>query len=329
MTSTPLGDPIHWLLLLGAIVVLLVIDLVFVRGRGGVLSVRNAAIWSAVWVGLSFGFAGVLLAWGTPEQTTAYVAGYLVEKSLSLDNVFVFLVVFGAFAIPVPQRARLLTFGIVIALVLRTVLIIVGAAVLESASWLAFPFAALLVWTGLRLWRHRHDHGGEERLVAGLKGRLDVAPGDRGGRLLVREGDRRVLTTAGAALLAIGVVDVVFAVDSVPAILAITTDTYVVFAANAFALLGLRPLFFLVADLVERLRYLKAALALLLVFIGGKMVWGEVFGKVGPAASLVGVAVILGAGVLLSLRGGGLDDADPRAADEPAAVPGRGGAMTR
>jgi tellurite resistance protein TerC len=321
VTTTPLGDPIHWVALLGAIVVLLLIDLVFVRGRGGVLSIRTAAIWSAVWVGLSFAFGGVLLLWGTPEQTTAYFAGYLVEKSLSLDNVFVFLVVFGAFAIPLPQRARLLTYGIIVALGLRAALIFVGVVVLESASWVAFPFAALLVWTGLRLWRHRHDHGGEEQLVAGVKARLEIAPGDHGGRLLVREGERRVLTTAGAALLAIGVVDVVFAVDSIPAILAITTDTYVVFAANAFALLGLRPLFFLVADLVERLRHLKAALAILLVFIGGKMVWGEVFGKVGPAVSLAGVALILGAGVLLSLRGGAPEPGGPGPGRDPVTDP--------
>jgi tellurite resistance protein TerC len=167
--------------------------------------------------------------------------------------------------------------------VLRAIFIVAGAAALHSASWLAFPFAALLAWTGWRLWRHRHEQGGEEQLVEKVKGRL--------GRL----------GTTGAALVAIALVDIIFAVDSVPAILAITTDPLVVFAANAFALLGLRPLFFLVADLVERLYYLKAALAVLLLFIAAKMALGEIAGKLSPAYSLTGVALILGAGVAASL----------------------------
>lgn len=300
--ATTLGSTTDWLLLLGAIALLLVVDLLVIRGRGGLMTTRAATIWSLVWVGLSFAFAGVLFAFGTSDQGAAYIAGYLVEKSLSLDNVFVFLIVFSAFAIPVPQRARLLTFGIVLALVLRAIFIVVGAAALEEASWLAFPFAALLAWTGWRLWSHRHDHGAEEGLVAGVKERLRVAPGDHGGRLtIVGERGSRVLTAAGAALLAIAVVDIIFAVDSVPAILGITTDTYVVFAANAFALLGLRPLFFLVADLVERLYHLKAALGVLLVFIGGKMAYGELVGKVGPGYSLAGIGLILGTGVVASL----------------------------
>jgi tellurite resistance protein TerC len=191
--------------------------------------------------------------------------------------------VFQAFAVPEEQRARLLTWGILAALVLRAIFIVAGAAALHSASWLSFPFAALLAWTGWRLWQHRHERGGEEQLVEKVKDRL--------GRL----------GAGGAALAAIAVVDIIFAVDSVPAILAITTDTYIVFAANAFALLGLRPLFFLVADLVERLYYLKAALAILLLFIAAKMALGEVVGKLSPAYSLTGVAVILGVGVAASL----------------------------
>ena len=214
---------------------------------------------------------------------------------------FVFLVVFGAFAIPTPQRMRLLTYGIVLALVLRLVFILAGAAALENASWLTYPFAALLGWTGWRLWKHRNDHDGDEKLIEGVKSRMTIAEGDHGDSLLTKIDGKRMLTTAGATLVAIAVVDVIFAVDSVPAILGITTDTYVVFAANAFALLGLRPLFFLVAELVARLRHLKAALAALLVFIAAKMVYGEVFGKVGPEWSLGGVVLILGAGVLASL----------------------------
>ena len=290
-----------WLGLILAIAVLLVVDLLVLRGRGGEMSTRAAAVTSVVWVGISLVFAGVLLAFGTREQAETYLAGYIVEKSLSLDNVFVFLIVFGAFAIPEIRRARLLTYGILLALVLRLGFILVGAAALKQASWLSIPFGLFLLWTGWKLWKDRHGHGGEEELVAGLRKRMRVADGDFGERLTTKLEGKRLLTAAGATLLTIAIVDIIFAVDSVPAILAITTDTYVVFAANAFALLGLRPLFFLVADLVERLYYLKAALAVLLIFIAVKMLLSEVIGKIGPAYSLGGVVLILGVGVIASL----------------------------
>jgi tellurite resistance protein TerC len=235
------------------------------------------------------------------SDASAYLAGYLVEKSLSLDNVFVFLLVFTAFGVPVAERHRLLTYGILGALVLRLIFILAGVAVLGAFSWLNFVFAAFLVWTGWRMFRHRHDHGGEQALIDKLSRRLPMSSAPPEGRLARREDGRRVLTTAGAALAAIAIVDLIFAVDSVPAILAITTDSFIVFAANAFALLGLRPLFFLVADLVERLYYLKTALAALLVFIGAKMALAQVVGKIGPEISLPIIAAILTAGVVASL----------------------------
>ncbi|MBN1530386.1 MAG: TerC/Alx family metal homeostasis membrane protein [Thermoleophilaceae bacterium] len=290
-----------WLALVVAIAGLLAIDLLLVRGRGGQMSVREAAVASAIWVGVSLGFFAVLLLAGRGDDASAYLAGYLVEKSLSLDNVFVFLLVFSAFGIATEHRHRLLTFGIVAALVLRAVFIVAGAALLAAFGWVSFLFAALLLWTAWRIFAHRHDHESEDRLVDSLRQRLRIAD-DRGlSGLTTREGGRRVLTTAGAALIAIGVVDLIFAIDSVPAILAITDDTYIVFAANAFALLGLRPLFFLVAELVERLYYLKTALAVLLAFIAVKMVLGELIGKIGPEVSLPVIALILGTGAAASL----------------------------
>jgi tellurite resistance protein TerC len=224
----------------------------------------------------------VLLAAGDNERATSFLAGYLVERSLSLDNVFVFLLVFSAFAVPLADRNRLLTYGIVLALLLRAVFIVAGAAALSAVHWLSFVFAAFLIWTGWKMFRQRHDHGGEEAVVERVQ--------------------RFIPLSAGAAvLIAIAIVDIIFAVDSVPAILAITTDTFIVFAANAFALLGLRPLFFLVAELVARLYYLKTALAALLVFIGIKMAAGEIVGKIGPEISLPIIAAILGTGVVASL----------------------------
>ncbi len=246
------------------------------------MSLRMATAASLAWVGVSLAFFAVLLAFGDSEDASAYLAGYLVEKSLSLDNVFVFLLVFGAFAVPHNERHRLLTYGIIGALVLRGIFIVVGAAALERFGWLSLVFAALLLFTAWKLWKHRHSSDGETALVEKIQKRLP-------------------LTGTAAALGAIIVVDIIFAIDSVPAILAITTDTYVVFAANAFALLGLRPLFFLVADLVERLYYLKTALAALLAFIAIKMALAEFVGKIGPEISLPVIATILGIGVIASL----------------------------
>jgi tellurite resistance protein TerC len=292
-----------WIALVGAIAVLLVIDLMVVGRRGGEMSLRFAALASVVWIAIAFAFGGVLLLLADGAGAGDYIAGYLVEKSLSLDNVFVFLLVFGAFGVAETERHRLLTYGIVGALVMRAVFIVIGAAALERFSWIAFGFAALLIYTGWTMFRHRHDHDSEEAMVDRLRTRFPISEhrGDGGGKLVVREHGKRVLTTGGAALAGIAVVDLIFAVDSVPAILAITPEAYIVFAANAFALLGLRPLFFLVAELVARLHYLKTALAVLLIAIGLKMAAGELFGKIGPEYSLPGIALILGTGVIASL----------------------------
>jgi tellurite resistance protein TerC len=268
---------VSWIVLIAAIAALLAIDLALFRGA---MSTRSAAVASAAWIVVSLAFFGVLLAAGESADATAYLAGYLVEKSLSLDNVFVFLLVFTSFGVAAAERHRLLTYGIVGALVLRLVFIVAGAAVLHAFGWVSFVFAALLLWTAWRMFRHRHDHGGEAAIVERIRGKLPAA---------------------GAALIAIAVVDVIFAIDSVPAILAITDDAFIVFAANAFALLGLRPLFFLVSDLVERLYYLKTALAALLAFIGVKMALGELVGKIGPEVSLPIIAAILATGTVASL----------------------------
>ena len=290
-----------WIALSGAIVVLLVLDLRFMSGRGGAMSAAFAAKASVFWVALAFAFAALLWVASGPADASSYVAGYLVEKSLSLDNVFVFLLLLSAFAIPDDERHRLLTFGIVGALVLRAIFIVVGAAALHAFWWLNLVFAAILIWTGWRLWSHRHDHEGEEQLVEGIRRRLPIGAGDHGSHLWARENGRRVLTSSGAALAGLIIVDILFAIDSVPAILAITDDAFIVFAANAFALMGLRPLFFLVADLVDRLYYLKASLAVLLVVIGAKMAATHWVGKIGPEITLPTIALVLGAGVLASL----------------------------
>jgi tellurite resistance protein TerC len=272
-----------WIALIGALIVLLSFDLWLARRERHGMSVKSATVQSIGWVIVALGFGGVMLVALGGRESGLYFAGYLVEKSLSLDNVFVFLLILTSFAIPEEQRHRLLTWGIAAALVLRGLFILVGAAALHEASWIAYIFAALLVWTGWRMFRHRHDSTGETAFVDKLKARMPGA------------------SVGAAALAALVIADIVFAIDSVPSILAITDDPFIVFAANAFALLGLAPLFFLVADLVERLYYLKTALAFLLVAIGLKMAAGELWGKLGPEISLPVIAAILATGVIASL----------------------------
>ena len=306
-----------WIGLILAIVVLLALDLKFMSGRDGDMSPAFAAKASVFWIALALVFAGVLALLSSTEDASLYLAGYLVEKSLSLDNVFVFLLLLTSFGIAAGDRHRLLTFGIIGALVLRGVFIVLGAAVLSAFWWVTLIFAAILIWTGVRLWRYRHDHSSEEELVERIRERLPIAREEDAKRFVIRQDGKRMLTVAGAALVGLILVDVLFAVDSVPAILAITDDAYIVFAANAFALMGLRPLFFLVADLVERLYYLKAALAVLLIVIGAKMAATHWVGKIGPEITLPAIALVLGAGVVASLihnRRHGGDEGDGNAA---------------
>jgi TerC family integral membrane protein len=304
-----------WAGLIAAIFILLALDLKFMSGRDGHMGTAFAAKASVFWIALAFVFAAVLWVAAGSAEASSYVAGYLVEKSLSLDNVFVFLLLLTAFAIDDDDRHRLLTFGIVGALVLRGIFIVAGAAALHRFEWVTLIFAAILIWTGWRLWQHRHDHGSEEQLVEGIRKRMPIATEDHGARFVTRENGKRVLTVSGAALAGLILVDILFAIDSVPAILAITDDAYIVFAANAFALMGLRPLFFLVADLVDRLYYLKAALAVLLIVIGAKMAATHWVGKIGPEITLPVIALVLGTGVVASLirkrRRGGESEVAP------------------
>jgi tellurite resistance protein TerC len=287
-------------ILIGLVAVLLTVDLVVMRSRGGVMSFRGAAMASVFWIGVALAFGAYVFFALDSEAGKTYLSGYMIEKSLSLDNVFVFLLVMSAFAIPIEQQHRLLTFGIIGALVLRAIFIVIGAAALNQFSWLSIPFALILIWTGWRLFKHRHDHESEEQLVAKIYDKVPMTRKLDGGKLWIRENGKKVLTPAGGALVGIMMVDLIFAVDSVPAILAVTTDTYIVWAANAFALLGLRPLFFLVANLVERLYYLKTALAALLVFVGLKLAAQEFIGKLDPTISLAIIALILLIGVVAS-----------------------------
>jgi tellurite resistance protein TerC len=248
------------------------------------MTTRRAAGWSAVWFGLAVAFGAGLWAFAGSEAGETYFAGYVMEKALSLDNVFVFTLIFAALAVPRNEQPRLLLYGILAALVLRGAFIFAGAEALEQFSWVAWPFAALLAYTGVKILRPAAEHDEGADIVDRIRRRFPKA------------------RPAVLALLAIAFADVLFAVDSVPAILAITTDTFVVFAANAFALMGLRALFFLVAGLVTRFAYLQAGLGVLLVGIAGKLVYGELTGeKIPTIVTLGGIVGVLTVSILASL----------------------------
>ena len=277
------AGPLAWSGLLAVLAVMIVVDLK-VGSAQRAMTVRTAATWSAVWVALAVAFgAGLYLAEGAAAGQ-AYFAGYVMEKALSLDNVFVFTLIFAALAVPREEQPRVLLYGIVIALGLRAVFIFAGAEALHRYSWVAWPFAALLAWTGWRILASKGEHLEGERIVTRIRRRFPrVQP-------------------AIAAVLAVALADVIFAVDSVPAILAITTDTFIVFAANAFALLGLRALFFLVAGAVARFAYLQLALGVLLIGIAGKLAYGEATGsKLAASVTLGAIAVVLTTAIGASL----------------------------
>jgi len=275
--------PLAWAGLLAFLSVMIVVDL-RVGSAQRHMTVRVAAIWSVVWISLAVAFGAGLALFASAEAGEAYFAGYVMEKALSLDNVFVFTLIFAALGVPRDEQPRVLLWGILVALVLRAAFIFAGAAALERYSWVAWPFAALLAWTGWRILRSGDGHDDGARIVERVRARF---PGLKPGL---------------AALAAVALADVIFAVDSVPAILAITTDTFIVFSANAFALLGLRALFFLVAGAVARFAYLQRALGVLLLAIAAKLVYGEVTGEKIPTALTLGVIV----GVLVVAVGASL-----------------------
>jgi tellurite resistance protein TerC len=298
-----------WAATVGLVVALLALDLAVGALRPHAVGFREATAWSLfyVTVALAFGLVlGWVAGWGFGVQ---YFAGYLVEKSLSVDNLFVFVVIMTTFAVPERYQQKALTFGIVLALAMRAVFIAVGAALLELFSFMFLVFGLLLVGTAVQLYRHRDEDPEVEDnpLVRATRRVLPTTTEYDEGRLVTRVDGRRVVTPLFVVLVAIGSSDLLFALDSIPAVFGVTEEPYLVFAANAFALLGLRALFFLVQGLLDRLVYLSTGLAVVLAFIGVKLVleWGHTLSDAVPQvptlASLGVIAVILAVTTAASL----------------------------
>ena len=292
-----------WAAVLGVILVMLAVDLLAHRDAH-VIRVREAAAWSAVWVALGVGFGALLWWWQGPEIGQQYFAGYLIEKSLAVDNVFVWAVIFSYFAVPPKFQHRVLFLGVLGALVLRGAFIAVGAVLIENFSWILYVFAAFLLYTGWRMIRQRDEHLDPEQSAVLRLFRRFVPMTDAyyGQRFLVRRGGVLLATPLLAVLVLIEATDVVFAVDSIPAIFAVTSEPFIVFTANAFAILGLRAMYFLLADLMHRFVYLKIGLALVLIWVGIKMALKIDVVYIPTAISLAVIATILTVSVVASLR---------------------------
>ena len=290
-----------WVVFAAAVLAVLLVDLLVFHRRAVAVRVREAAVWTAVWLALAIAFAGVVWAWRGGGAATEYLTGYVVERSLSIDNVFVLAVIFTYFAVPTGYRHRALLWGVVGALVLRAAFIAVGAAALETFSWMIYVLGGFLLVTGVRLAvRDVEAHPDRNLVVRGLRRLIPMTPSFHGQRFFVRVNRRLMATPMLAVLLAVASTDVAFATDSVPAIFAVTDDPFLVFAANAFSVLGMLALYFLLAGMLDRFRYLRHGLAAILVFVGIKMSVIHVY-ALPTALSLVVIVSILVVVVAASL----------------------------
>ena len=298
-----------WAVTVGLVLVLLAIDLTLAITRPHEVGFREAVGWSVFYIALAVGFGLVFASVAGWESGGEYFAGYIVEKSLSVDNLFVFVVIMTTFAVPAEHQQKVLIIGIVLALVLRVIFIALGAALLAAFSFMFLLFGLLLIATAVQLFRHRDQDPSvdDNALVTFARKRLPLTDDYHGAKLLTRLEDRRMFTPLFLVLIAIGSTDILFALDSIPAVFGVTDEAFIVFAANAFALLGLRALYFLVTGLLDRLVYLSTGLSIVLGFIGIKLVlhWGHLqrdgVPEIATTTSLIVIAVVLTVTTVASL----------------------------
>jgi tellurite resistance protein TerC len=311
-----IANPWLWTVFFSLVLIMLAIDLFVVGGgKQHKVSVKEAAIWSVIWVSVSMLFAAGLWwylrdtagAEVANAKTLEFVTGYLIEKSLAIDNVFVWLMIFSVFAIPPELQKRVLVLGVLGAIILRTIMIFAGVWLITQFHWLLYVFGAFLFFTGIKMWwaADKEPDLANNPLVLWLRRRFNVTEQLEGEKFFVkRQIDGRWVRYATPLFLVLVLVefsDVIFAVDSIPAIFAITTDPFIVLTSNIFAILGLRAMYFLLADMADRFSLLKYGLALVLIFIGGKMLLIDLY-KIPVSVSLAVVALIIGSSVVLSLR---------------------------
>ncbi len=292
-----------WFAFLSGVLVMLALDLGVFNRKSDVISTKQAAIWSAIWVLLSLGFAGFMFVWQGSQRGLEWITGYLIEYSLAVDNIFVFVLVFSAFAVPVAYRRRVLFWGIIGALVMRGAMIALGAALLEQFHWILYVFGGILLIAGYRMMFAKKEEPGdiEHNGVVKLARRfIKIAPHYDGQKFFTVHNGVRMATPLFLVLIVIEFTDLVFAVDSIPAIFAVTREPFIVFTSNVMAILGLRSLYVLLEGFVDRFVYLKTGLSLILVFIGAKLLLLDIF-KIPTALSLGVVITILAVSVIASI----------------------------
>jgi tellurite resistance protein TerC len=313
MMLETVGTPGLWIGFLAFVFAMLALDLGVFHRQSRAVSAREALVWSLVWISLALAFNGAIYYWFGPARALEFLTGYLIEKALSVDNLFVFVVIFSYFSVKPELQHRVLFWGILGALLMRAVFIVAGGALLQAFHWTIYLFGGLLLVTGVKLLRQREGDIHPERnpVVRLIARAFPVSTAVGGQRFFVREAGRWAITPLFMALVTVEVSDLVFAVDSIPAIFAITTDPFIVFTSNIFAILWLRSLYFLLAGMIGRFRYLNVGLAAVLIFVGAKMMLVEWI-KLPIVLSLGVVAGLLTLSILASiLRSGGLGEAGP------------------
>ena len=290
-----------WAITVVGILLLIALDFVMVSRKPHEVKFREAALWSVFYVGVAIAFGVALIVWQGSAVGTEYFAAYLVEKSLSVDNLFVFIIILAQFAVPTALHQRVLLFGVVLALIFRAIFIAIGAAAISAFAFTFVIFGAILIWTGIQLARHRNEDPDpmDNFIIRRVRSRVPFTDEYDGTRMFTRVDARRVATPLLLVMISIGATDLLFALDSIPATFGVTQDPYLVFTANAFALLGLRALYFLLKGLLDKLVYLSTGLAFILVFIGVKLVltfFHEQFAgvpKISTEVSLGVIAIVL------------------------------------
>ncbi len=313
-----------WVAFIGAVLGMLALDLGVFHRKAHVVKVREAGFWTAVWVTLSLSFGAVIWSWLGPEKGVEYLTGYVLEWSLAVDNIFVFVLVFNFFRTPFKYQQRVLLWGVLGALILRGIMIGVGVTLIENFHWVLYVFGAFLLFTGLRMLFSKDDGEADLSKNPGVKlvQRFFRVSTDYDGQkfFTVKDGVRYA-TPLLLVLVVIEFTDVVFAVDSIPAIFAVTTDPFIVFTSNVMAILGLRSMYFLLAHVVHRFVYLKTGLAVILTYIGAKMLLLDVF-HIPTLLSLGVVVSVLVISIVASLVFGKPDEEMRRAAEEREAAAG-------
>jgi len=294
---------IFWVLFNAFVLVMLALDLGVFHRKSHEVSVKEALIWTFVWIFLALVFNAILYFWRGQQQALEFFTGYLVEKALSVDNIFVFIMIFTYFQIPAQYQHKVLFWGILGALIMRVIFIFAGVALLEKFHFTIYIFGALLIFTGIKMFNHSNAqiHPEKNPVIRFFRKLMPVTPALHGDRFFTKIDGKRYATPLFLVLLLVETTDLIFAVDSIPAILAITQDQFIVYTSNVFAILGLRSLYFALSGIVHRFWLLSYGLAVVLVFVGVKMMLID-FYKIPIEWSLLFIATVITASVILSLQ---------------------------